>query len=74
MEPSQATEVKRLVASSRNSQKVALRGRIVLLAAQGLSDQAIATELGTSRPTVLLWRRRFAEQGVAGLLNDAPKP
>lgn len=74
MEPSQAAEVKRLVASGRTSQRVALRGRIVLLAAQGLSNQAIATELGTSRPTVLLWRRRFAEQGVAGLLHDAPKP
>lgn len=74
MEASQATEVQRLVASGRTVQKVALRGRIVLLAAQGLSNQAIATQLGTSRPTVLLWRRRFSEQGVAGLLRDARKP
>jgi transposase len=74
MEPSQAAEVQRLVASGRTAQKVALRGRIVLLAAQGLSNQAIATQLGTSRPTVLLWRRRFTEQGVAGVLRDAHKP
>jgi hypothetical protein len=74
MEPSQAAEVQRLVASGRTTQKVALRARIVLLAAQGLSNQAIATRLGTSRPTVLLWRRRFTEQGVAGLAKDAPKP
>ena len=30
--------------------------------------------LGTTRPTVLLWRKRFAERGVPGLLKDAPRP
>lgn len=74
VEPSQLAEVNRLVAAGRTTQRVALRGRIVLLAAEGLSNQAIATQLSTSRPTVLLWRRRFAEQGVSGLLHDAPKP
>ena len=33
----------------------------------------IADELGVSVPTVLLWRRRFKEQGLAGLA-DAPHP
>jgi transposase len=51
-----------------------LRGRIVLLAARSLSTPAIAPQLGTSRPTVRLWRQCFAEQGVAGLLKDAPRP
>jgi transposase len=32
--------------------------------------QAIATEIGISRPTVWRWQQRFAEQGVDGLLRD----
>ena len=31
-------------------------------------------ELGCSEPSVSLWRRRFAEQGVAGLGDAAPGP
>ena len=48
-----------------------LRSRICLLAAEGLSNNAIAKELGTSRPTVLLWRQRFGLLGPAGLSKDA---
>lgn len=35
-------------------QQVALRGRIVLAAAKGRSDSAIAQELDTNRKTVIL--------------------
>ena len=59
--------------SARNTpQKVVLRARIVLLAAEGLSNSAIAREAGTSRPTVLVWRERFAEGGPAMLTQEAP--
>ncbi len=34
----------------------------------------LAQQLGVTRPTVLLWRRRYAEAGVGGLLKDAPRP
>lgn len=44
------------------------------MAGEGMPNHAIANELQTSRPTVLLWRHRFAEGGVPGLLNDAPRP
>jgi transposase len=63
-----------LVRSGRTPQKVVLRARIVLLAADGLANHAIAGRLATSRPTVLLWRQRFRDAGVAGLLRDAPRP
>ncbi|MGA3269254.1 MAG: helix-turn-helix domain-containing protein, partial [Verrucomicrobiota bacterium] len=33
----------------------------------------IARRLNTSRPTVLLWRERFAEPGVAGLEHEPPR-
>jgi transposase len=62
-----------LAASGKTPQKVALRARIVLLASQGRANHAIAQQLKTSRPTVLLWRERFAQKGVPGLLQDAPR-
>ena len=31
-------------------------------------------ELEVTRPTVLLWRRRYHEAGIGGLLQDAPRP
>ncbi|MBI1314157.1 helix-turn-helix domain-containing protein, partial [bacterium] len=38
-----------------------LRAKIVLLAAEGRLNQDIAAELKTSKKTVCLWRKRFAE-------------
>src|SRR5215831_1727999 len=59
--------------SSRNSpQKVVFRSRIVLMAAEGEANRRIARELHTSRPTVILWRRRFREGGSGALTDDAP--
>ncbi|MBI3605664.1 MAG: IS630 family transposase [Nitrospirae bacterium] len=52
-------------------QRIVLRSRISLLAADGKPNNAIARQLGTSRPTVLLWRKRFVEQGPLGLSEDA---
>lgn len=51
----------------------ALRARIVLLAATGIENGEIAIRLGTSRPTVGLWRRRFAKSGISGIERDAPR-
>lgn len=51
-----------------------LRARIVLCAADGLANRAIAERLRCSVPTVLLWRTRFSEGGIAALERDAPRP
>ncbi len=53
-------------------QSVARRCQVVLLAADGLANNAIAKALGISRPTVLLWRERFAGGGPPALVQDAP--
>src|SRR5271168_4899604 len=45
-------------------QQVALRCRIVLRVLAGENNVAIAEELGISRPTVLLWRKRVSEKGI----------
>ncbi len=60
------------VRAKRTPQRTVLRARICLLAAEGRSNNAIAQELKTSRPTVLQWRARFAERGPSGLAEDAP--
>src|SRR5271157_1956562 len=44
-----------------------LRARIVLYAAQGLSNDQIAARLDTPRQIVSKWRKRFFEQRLAGL-------
>ena len=47
----------------------AVREEIVLLAADGMTNQAIAERLGITRVTVTTWRKRFAEQRLDGLLD-----
>jgi len=51
---------------------VALRSRIVLAAATGRSDGAVARELEINRKTVMLWRARFAQEGIDSLWEVAP--
>ena len=60
------------VRAKTTPQRVVLRSRICLFAAEGVSHNAISRRLNTSRPTVLLWTNRFREQGTSGLSEDAP--
>src|SRR6267378_103315 len=46
------------------------RVRIVLLSASGKMNREIGRKLGLSNATVGKWRRRFVEQGVAGLHDE----
>src|SRR5918998_2024298 len=58
----------------KTGQALATRARIVLACAEpGSTNGGVAGALGVSRPTVALWRRRFAERGLGGLL-DEPRP
>src|SRR3954464_13533542 len=49
------------------------RARIVLLAAAGVPGQQIAERVGCAEGTVVTWRGRYAERGLAGLA-DLPRP
>ena len=53
-------------------QQVALRCRIILAALAGQDNVSIAAELGVSRPTVQLWRKRVGTQGIGAVWEIAP--
>src|SRR5213080_3107895 len=72
LSPSDRAQIQQWLAAHGTPQQVALRGRIVLAAASGQSDSAIARLLETNRKTVILWRARFAEQGLKSLWEVAP--
>jgi transposase len=48
-------------------QSVVTRSRIILLSGEGVPNNRIAKELAISRPTVILWRERFAAGGPQAL-------
>ena len=75
-------ELTRVVEARRTAQQVALRARIILLAAEGLTNVAVGRLLGVSREAVRLWRDRWvglqavppADLRVEDRLADAPRP
>jgi len=62
--------LERLTRSSSVRAGLAQRARIVLLAADGVSNTAIADRVGVSRPTVIAWRERYQADGIGGLQDE----
>jgi transposase len=60
----------RWVRASTTEQRLAIRARIVLAAADGEATEVIAHHLHVRAGTVSKWRRRFAAAGVGGLADD----
>jgi FixJ family two-component response regulator len=73
LQPAERTQLEKWESSHGTPQQVALRCRIILRAVAGQQNVAIAEELGVSRPTVLLWRKRVREQGIRRGLGDRPR-
>lgn len=57
----------------RSAWRSAFRAKIILGLASGLTGTAVAKKLRTSNQTVGLWRKRFLERRLEGLL-DEPRP
>ena len=66
-------ELERRARSRGVPARVVERARIVLLAADGLTGPQIAERACCTEPTVIKWRRQYAQSGLAGL-EDAPRP
>jgi len=60
-------ELERRVRSKTLPAREVERARIVLLSTEGLSGVEVAERVGCSEPTVVAWRRRYAERGLVGL-------
>jgi len=68
--PQQQRTLEAWIGARNTPPKVVFRSRIVLKAAEGKANRRIAEELQTSRPTVILWRKRFAEGGATALTEE----
>ena len=66
-------ELTKLVRSKLSSVRPAQRARILLLAAEGMQNKAIAQQLGVGRVQVARWRERYAESRLAGIERDLPR-
>jgi len=62
-----------LVRSASARPSLAQRARIVLMSAEGLTNTEIARRTGSTRPTVISWRNRYAAGGI-NALGDLPRP
>jgi transposase len=60
------------IAAHHTPQQLVQRSRIILLAANGETDLAIADQLQINRKSVALWRQRFIEHGVDILWEITP--
>src|ERR1700752_644978 len=54
----------------KSAQAMAMRARIVLSCAQGLSNSEVARKLNVTGATVGKWRERFRRSGLDGLLDE----
>src|SRR3974377_693649 len=70
LSPEQRAQLESMASSRSLPAGLGVRVGIVLLSAAGKMNQQIARQLGLTNATVGKWRRRFLEQGVAGLHDE----
>jgi len=71
-----AGDKKRLQAIVRKRtapQRDVLRAKIILLCGQGMAHREIKRTLKTTVDTIILWRKRYKQEGLDGL-KDRPRP
>lgn len=64
LDPSQRQVLESVARAGSTRQSVARKCRVILLAAEGVSNNSIAEETGLSRPTVIATRAAFARDGI----------
>src|SRR3954449_4166032 len=73
LSPESRLQLERLSRRRTTPVRVAQRSRIILLAAEGLENKQIAERMSVAPRMVALWRGRFIDLGVEGLMKDAPR-
>ena len=71
--PQEQTVLKKNVRSRKTPIRLIERSKIILLAAEGLSNIEIAEQLGISAHKVGRWRNRYAEFGFSGIEKELPR-
>jgi transposase len=72
MSDAQREILERLAKSQTAAHREVTRAKALLLAADGLASTAVAYEVGVSPSSVVAWRSRFAEEGLAKLGRVRP--
>jgi transposase len=67
-------QLQRLARGRRVEVRLSERSRIVLHAADGMTNSEIGQAMSISRFKAGRWRDRYAEAGLAGIEKDAPRP
>src|SRR5579863_341591 len=70
LQESQVHQLRSLARAGTTTQRVARRCRVILLAHEGTSNNAIAEQLGLSRPTVNATRAAFLKGGIEAIQKD----
>jgi putative transposase len=69
----QRSELEQVIHKRTSPQQMVLRSQIIVMTAQGLAVDEIMKRLGTSKLTIRKWKKRFIDEGLAGL-SDKPRP
>ena len=70
LDEEQRTALQSFAGSQSLPHGLVVRSQIVLLAAAGKHNGAVAQQVGMSRQTVGKWRERFIERGLEGLYDE----
>ena len=73
LSPAERQTLKRWAAGEETSRALAQRARLILACAQGCSNRDVSAQVGLSSQIVGMWRRRFIDKRLDGLL-DEPRP
>ena len=73
LSPSERDALQQWVAQRKTAQALALRARIILACAEGLSNSDVSAQVGLGSQSVGKWRRRFLDRRLDGL-RDEPRP
>jgi transposase len=65
----EAVELRMLVNAGTTEQRIAVRARVVLAAAQGMTLPEISSRVGLSVNSCLKWRKRFVQSRLDGLID-----
>ena len=68
--PDEREQLSRLIRSGKSSARIVARARILLKVDEGWNAPQVATALDVSKGTVYRAKRRYAEEGLAGVIQD----